>query len=166
MVKGASCHKICVVVGEMWRSPTATKTKLPEMPNTPKASNANVRLEKLLARGSLPMVARTASKTSEADKKRAHTSVGASTAFKACCAATGSEPQVMVAKSASKKPVRLPFVLSVVFMMGYGAAARRVAGRAKAACTPVSQRAGCFLHRQSCASASIGLSLEAFLAGM
>ena len=106
MVKGASCHKICVVVGEIWRNPTATNTKLPEMPNTPKASSANVRLEKLPARGSLPITAKTASKTSEADKKRAHTSVGASTAFKACCAATGSEPQVMVAKSASKKPGR------------------------------------------------------------
>ena len=36
----------------------------------------------------------------------------------------------------------------------------------KAACTPVFQSAGCFLRRQSCANASIGLSLEAFLAGM
>ena len=71
------------------------------MPNTNKNK---VCLENSDGLGSLPVSPNSTNNTSEATKKRIHTSVGASTAFNACWAMTGSEPQVMVASSANEKP--------------------------------------------------------------
>ena len=70
----------------------------------PSTNKNKVCLENSDGLGSLSVNPNNANNTSEATKKRTHTSVGASTAFKACCAITGSEPQVMVASSANEKP--------------------------------------------------------------
>ena len=74
------------------------------MPIIPRTNKNKAGLENSDGLVSLPGSHNSTNNTSEATKQRIHTSVGASTAFKACWAITGSEPQVMVASSANEKP--------------------------------------------------------------